>query len=41
MQEETIGILYQKTQNFWSKNLIYTLKVLPNRTKKITLYVQF
>ena len=36
MQEETIGILYQRKQNFWSKTAIYTLKVLPNRTKQIT-----
>jgi hypothetical protein len=36
MQEETISILYQGTQNGWRKNFIHTLQVLPNRMKQVT-----
>ena len=36
MQEETKSILYQRTQNGWSKKSIYTLKLLPNHMKQIT-----
>jgi len=33
-QVETIRILYQKTQNVWSKNSIYALNLLPNQMHK-------
>ena len=36
IQEETISILYQKSQKGWSKKTIYTLRVLPDRKKQIT-----
>jgi len=36
MQGETINIFYQRRQNGWRKNFIYTLKVLPNRMKQVT-----
>jgi hypothetical protein len=35
-QEETISIFYQRTQNGWRENFIYTLQVLPNRMKQVT-----
>jgi hypothetical protein len=36
VQEETISIFYQRKQNGWRKNFIYTLQVLPNRMKRVT-----
>jgi len=38
MQEDTINILYQKTEDVCSKKTIYTLMVLPNRKNKNTRY---
>ena len=36
MQEETNSILYQQTQNGWSKKSIYTLQLLLKHMKQIT-----
>jgi hypothetical protein len=38
MQDKTINIFYQRRQNGWRKNFIYTLRVLPNRMKTITKF---
>jgi hypothetical protein len=36
MQEETNSIVYQRTQNGWSKMSIYILQLLPKHMKQIT-----
>ena len=41
MQEETNSILYQQTQNGWSKKSIYTLQLLPKHMKQITKFHVF
>jgi hypothetical protein len=36
MREETNSILYQRTQNDWSKISVYALKLLPKLMKQVT-----